>query len=137
ALAYMLEADFQILRIARSFDAEAYEQRALSTLDPRHGQRERFERHIAEHRSEFERRGVLRPEVYLAVRLSAVGGSGAFGGLLDGATTVWRALAERAGFEEARGIGREQLAALRAAEESAFDRVLGYLECTRVGPRRL
>jgi hypothetical protein len=136
-LAYTLEADFQILRIARSFDAEAYERRALSTLDPRHGKRERFERHIAEHRSEFERRGALRPEIYLAVRLGAAGGAGPLGGLLDGAAALWRGLAERAGFEEARGMGREQLAALRAAEEGAFDRVLGYLDCTRVGPRRL
>ncbi|HEX2707939.1 MAG TPA: hypothetical protein VHM66_08035, partial [Solirubrobacterales bacterium] len=62
ALAYTLECDFQILRTARSFDAAAYERRALSTLDPRHGQRERFQRHIAEHRSQFERRGALRPE---------------------------------------------------------------------------
>ncbi len=137
ALAYTLEADFQILRIARAFDAEAYERRALSTLDPHHGQRERFERHIAEHRSEFERRGALRPEIYLAVRLGSAGGTGPLGGLLDGAAAVWRALSERAGFEEARGIGRDRLAALRAAEEGAFDRVLGYLECSRVGPRRL
>ena len=46
--AYILEADFQILRVARAFDAAAYERRALGTLDPRHGQRERFERHLAE-----------------------------------------------------------------------------------------
>ena len=137
ALAYTLESDFQILRIARAFDAEAYERRALSTLDPRHGQRERFERHIAEHRSEFERRGALRPEIYLAIRLAPPGGAGALGGLLDGAAALWRALAERAGYEEARGIGRERLAALRAAEEGAFERVLGYLECSRVGPQRL
>ena len=42
ALAYTLESDFQILRVARAFDAEAYVRRALSTLDPRHGHRERF-----------------------------------------------------------------------------------------------
>ncbi len=55
ALAYTIESDFQILRVARAFDAEAYVRRALSTLDPRHGHRERFERHLAEHRAEFER----------------------------------------------------------------------------------
>ena len=137
ALAYTLESDFQVLRIARAFDAGAYERRALSTLDPRHGQRRRFEEHIAEHRSEFERRGALRPEIYLAVRLDSAVGGGPFGGLLGGAAALWRTLAERAGFEEARGIGREQLAALRAAEEGVFERVLGYLECSRIGPRRL
>ncbi|HWW67489.1 MAG TPA: ATP-binding protein [Solirubrobacterales bacterium] len=137
ALAYTLESDFQVLRIAPAFDAAAYERRALSTLDPRHGRRERFERHLAEHRAEFERRGALRPEIYLAVRLGAPGGAGALGGLLDGAAAAWRTLAERVGFEQARGIGRERLAALRAAEEGAYERVLGYLECSRVGPRRL
>ncbi len=137
ALAYTLEADFQILRIARAFDAGAYERRALATLDPRHGRRRRFEEHIAEHRSEFERRGALRPEIYLAVRLDPSPSGGPLGGLLDGAAALWRTLAERAGFEEARGIGREQLAALRAAEETVFERVLGYLECSRIGPRRL
>lgn len=137
ALAYTLECDFQILRTARSFDAAAYERRALSTLDPRHGQRERFQRHIAEHRSQFERRGALRPEIYLAVRLGPTAGASPFGGLFDGATTVWRLLADHVGFEQPQGIGRSHLAALRAAEEAVFERVLGYLECSRVGPQRL
>ena len=137
ALAYTLESDFQVLRIARAFDAAAYERHALSTLDPHHGKRERFECHLAEHRSEFERRGALRPEIYLAVRLGAPGGGGALGGLLDGAAALWRMLGERVGFEEARGVGQEQLVALRSAEEAIFERVLGYLECSRVGPRRL
>ena len=33
----------------------------LATLDPHHGQRARFEHHLDEHRSEFERRQVVRP----------------------------------------------------------------------------
>jgi len=137
ALAYTLESDFQLIRVARAFDAEAYERRALGTLDPRYGQRQRFGRHLAEHRAEFERRGALRPEIYLAVRLGTPSAGGALGGLLDGAGALWRLLAERAGYVQARGIGRSQLASLRSAEEAVFDRVLGYLECTRVGPRRI
>ena len=39
--------------------------------------------------------------------------------------------------EEARGLGARQIAALRREEEAAFERVLGYLECSRVGPQRL
>ena len=38
--------------------------------------------------------------------------------------------AARLGVEEPRGIGAGQLAALRQAEEAAFERVLGYLECS-------
>ena len=137
ALAYTIEADFQILRIARRFDAAAYERRALATLDPRHGHRARFERHLAEHREAFEAREALRPEIYLAVRLPGVAGPGPLGGALDGAAALWERLAAALGYEEARGIGARRLAALRRAEEAAYERVLGYLECSRVGPARL
>jgi hypothetical protein len=137
ALAYTLEADFQILRITRAFDAAAYERRALATLDARHGHGELFARHLAEHRAAFERRGALRREIYLAVRLENPAAQGAFGGLLDGAAALWRSLAERLALEEPAAIGAGRLAALRAAEEAAFERVLGYLECRRVGPQTL
>jgi hypothetical protein len=137
ALAYTLETDFQILRVSRAFDSDAYVRRALSTLDRRHGDRQRFLSHIEEHRAEFERRGALRPEIYLALRLNPAAASGPLGGVLDGAAVAWRSFAAMLGVEEPRSIGAGQLAALRAAEEAAFERVLSYLECRRVGPRRL
>jgi hypothetical protein len=137
ALAYTLEADFQILRVARAFDADAYVRRALSTLDPRHGHRQRFEEHIEEHRASFELRSCMRPEIYLAVRLDPAGARGALGGLFDGLAGAWRLAAERLGVEERLGLGGAQLSALRAAEEGAFERVLSYLECRRIGPGRL
>jgi hypothetical protein len=137
ALAYTLESDFQILRVARSFDADAYVRRALSTLDPRHCHRERFEAHISEHRASFERRGALRPEIYLAARLTPATGSGSFSGLLDGAAIAWRSFASMLGVEDPRAIGATQLAALHQAEEAAYERVLSYLECRRVGPQSL
>ncbi len=137
ALAYTLETDFQILRVSRAFDSDAYVRRVLATLDPRHGDRPRLLAHIEEHRAEFERRGALRPEIYLAVRLDSEPGSGPFGGVLDGAAEAWRSFAATLGIEDPRSIGARQLAALRQAEEAAFDRVLSYLECRRVGPRRL
>jgi AAA-like domain len=133
ALAYSISADFQILRVARSFDAEGYERRALSTLDPRHAHRGRFERHLAEHRAAFEQREALRPEIYLAARLEAAGGAGP----LEAIAELWGALADRLGFEAARGLGDKQIAALRRAEEKVHDRVLGYLGARRVGPREL
>jgi AAA-like domain len=137
ALAYSIESDFQIHRIARAFDADAYVRRALATLDPRHGRRERFEAHLAEHRAAFEAREALRPETYLAVRLQAAGGSGPLGGALEGAAELWRSLAARLGYEDARGLSARQIAALRRAEEKVHDRVIGYLECRRVGTQRL
>ena len=138
ALAYTLEADFQILRVARAFDAAAYERRALSTLDPHHGQRERFERHLAEHRSEFERRGALRPEIYLAVRLGPPGGGGRAG---RAARRSGGALADpgraRSASRRRTGSATSSWSRCGAAEEAVLERVLGYLECSRVGPRRL
>ncbi len=133
ALAYALEADFQILRVARSFDADAYLRRALSTLDPRHGHRRRFARHLAEHREAFERREALRPEIYLALRLEASGGAGPLVGLVE----LFSGLASRFGLEAERGLSSAQLAALRRAERKAHERVLAYLPARRVGAREL
>ena len=137
ALAYTLGADFQILRIARAFDAEAYVERALSTLDGRHGQHDLFKEHLAEHRSEFERREVLRPEIYLAVRLGSGPARNGLSGVLDLGTSFWGAIAERLGLEETRGVSQRQIAGMRREEEQVFERVLGYLECSRVGSQRL
>jgi hypothetical protein len=133
ALAYTLEADFQILRVARAFDAGTYARRARSTLDPRHGHRERFEAHIGEHRAAFERRGVLRPETYLAVRLSAPTPPG----LAEWPGATWRSLASRLGIEDPSGISDSRLALIAQAEEVVFERVLGYLDANRIGPERL
>jgi hypothetical protein len=137
ALAYTLEADFQILRIARAFDAAAYERRALTTLDQRHGHAGAFARHLAAHRAHFERRGALRPEIYLAVRLGPTAASSPLAAITDDLLRIWRIFAERVSFEEAPGISRSRLAAIRAEEEAVFERVFGYLDCERVGTRRL
>jgi hypothetical protein len=136
ALAYVLEADFQILRISRAFDAAAYEQAALSTLDPRHGRREAFERHLAEHRAVLEERGAIRTEIYLAVRIDPRP-AGALGGLLDDLSAAWRTIAARLGLEDGAGVGRSDLDAVRAAEQVVHERVLGYLDARRIGPRRV
>ena len=136
ALAYALEADFQILRVARAFDAAAYERRALATLDPRHGRRAAFASHLAEHRATLEHRGALRPETHLAVRLGAPAAV-PLAALRDGLAGLWRALAERAGIEQAAAVDRDQLAAHRAAEEASFERLLAYLDAERLGPRRI
>jgi AAA-like domain len=135
ALAYVLETDFQILRITRAFDAPAYERAALSTLHPRHGRREAFARHLAEHRRVLAERGATRTEIYLAVRLDP-SPSGALAGLLDDLAAGWRAVADRLGLEDGAGVGRAALESMRVAEEAVHERVLGYLDARRIGPRR-
>jgi hypothetical protein len=136
ALAYVLESDFQILRISRAFDADAYERAALSTLDPRHGRPEAFARHLAEHRSVLENRGATRTEIYLATRLDPTP-TGALAALAEDLTAGWRVLADRLGLEDGVGVGRAALETMRLAEEAVHDRVLGYLHARRIGPRRI
>jgi hypothetical protein len=136
ALAYVLETDFQILRISRAFDAAAYERAALSTLDPRHGRAEAFARHVAEHRELLAGRGACRTEVYLAVRLERRA-SGPLAGLLDDLAAGWRLLADRLGLEDGAGISHADLDAMRLAEEAVHERVIGYLDARRIGPRRV
>ena len=136
ALAYVLETDFQILRIARAFDAGAYEAAALSTLDPRHGRREAFGRHLAEHRDLLAARGATRTEIYLAARLDPRprGALAALGGDLAAA---WAALAARLGLADGAAISAAGLAALHAAEEALHERLVAYLDARRIGPRRV
>jgi hypothetical protein len=136
ALAYVLESDFQILRISRAFDAADYERRAMATMDPRHGRREAFARHLAEHRAGFEDRGAGRTEIYLAVRLDPQDG-GALSWLLGDLEGAWRALAGRLGLEDGAGISATALESMHAAEVVIHERVLGYLDARRVGPRRV
>ena len=137
ALAYVLESDFQILRLARELDGNAYLQRALSTLDRRHGHRERFEAHLREHRSAFEQRGAIRTEAYLAVRLDSAKGRGPLAGAFDHLYSAWNSVAARLGIEDPRALDAGRLAQLTAAEHSTFERICGYLDASRVGPQRL
>lgn len=136
ALAYVLESDFQILRICRAFDACAYERAALSTLDPRHGRGEAFARHLAEHRALLERRGAVRTEIYLTVRLDPRP-PGALTALAGDLAAGWRAFAGRLGLEGGAGVARTELEAIRLAEEAVHERVLAYLDARRIGPHRV
>jgi hypothetical protein len=136
ALAYLIESDFQILRISREFDAAAYERGATSTLDPHHGRREDFARHLAEHRLLLTERGTVRTEIYLAVRLDGRR-PGPLGGLFEDLGALWRGVAGRLGLEDGSGVSAAALGQVRAAEEAVHERVLAYLEARRVGPRRI
>jgi hypothetical protein len=137
ALVYALESDFQILRIARGYDAEDYARRALGTLDPTHGHPDRLRDHISEHRRAFQSEGALRHEVYLAVRLDHASTPGPLGALRGDTARAWRSFASLLGVEQPRAIGRTELAGLRNAERGVFERVVGYLDAERPGTGRL
>ena len=127
AFAYTLEADFQILRIAREWAADRYLVRALTTLDPRTGHADAFRAYLERQRDGLAERRVVRPEVYLFVSLTAPS-EGAIGRRL---AELGRDAAQRLGLADARGLGRRELEELRRAEQRAFDRVDAYLPCER------
>ena len=61
SFAYSVEADFQLLRVARPWSADEYADRVLATADPRHGHREEFEAYVDEQREALARRGIGSP----------------------------------------------------------------------------
>lgn len=127
AFAYAIEADFQLIRTTREWSADAYLERALSTLDPRRGYAEEFRAYLERQRSDLADRGAVRPDIYLFVSLAAPS-EGALG---QRVTELARSVALRLGLSDSRGIGRGELDELRAKEQRAFDRVDAYLPAER------
>ncbi len=128
AFAYNSEADFQLVCSARAWDADAYLERALATLDPRRGHEAELRAMLDRHAERFRTRGVLRSEVYLFVRLGPLASEVATASRLAEAR---RSLERLVGLSDARGIGGRELSDLRRAEARCFDRVFDYLPCER------
>lgn len=128
AFAYFVEADFQLIRTAREWSADSYVERALATLDPRHGHPQEFQSLLEADRERLAGRHVVRVETYLFVCLAAPLGAGGLGERL---AELRRAAERTLGLGDGAGIGRAQLAELRRGEERCFERLLDYLPCER------
>ncbi|MGI8727724.1 MAG: ATP-binding protein [Solirubrobacterales bacterium] len=131
SLAYRLEADFQLIRLAREWSADAYVQRALGTLDPAHGHRGRFGDLLAEHRTRLAGRRAIRPRIYLAVKLGARPQEG--GGPEAVVRMLLDRIRQRGGLDDPRRLGQERLTQLRRLEEKVHDRLWSYIDCERAG----
>jgi hypothetical protein len=125
--AYAIESDFQIMRVSREWSPEGYVERALTTLDRRHGHADAFRSYLDEHRRQLAGRRVVRPDTYLFVRLAGAAGSG----LLERMSELSRAIERRLGISDARAISNARLEELRRAEDRCFRRVDDYLPCER------
>jgi hypothetical protein len=125
--AYSVEADFQLIRAARRWSADEYAERALATLDTERGHPDAFRAYLDEQRQRLAAREVVRPEIYLFVRL----GVAADGGALARAGEAWRELKAIVGLSDPRTIGPARLAELRRAEARVHDRVFDSLPCGR------
>jgi hypothetical protein len=126
ALAYAIEADFTLHRVARPWSVDEYELGVDVTADLPRAHRAQLKRHLAAHRAALEQRPAYESEVYLSVRLDAVPGRG---GLLDlGALAN---LARGLSFSDPRGISGRRLDALLAEEGKVHQRIFDYVACER------
>lgn len=125
--AYVVEADFQIMRVSREWSPERYVEKALTTLDPRRGHAAEFGAYLDRHREQLADRRVVRPDTYLFVRLGGSAGA-AFGARLN---ELSRRLEQLFGMGDPKGISSGRLEELRRAEERCFDRVFDYVPCER------
>lgn len=137
-LVQRIEADFQILRIARRFSLTDYAESTWRTFDRRNGGEEEIRRREAgfrelleTHVSALTGRETVRPEVFLAIRLEGV--SGGFLGSLGngGLAPVLRRLGGAVGISDPRGLRYSQLTELERNERGLHERVLDYVDAKR------
>jgi energy-coupling factor transporter ATP-binding protein EcfA2 len=137
-LVQAVEADFQIHRVARPWSIRDYISSAWQTFDRRHGsddeiaRREKgFEALLHAHAYAMEDRPIVRPEVYLVVRLREAGSS--LSDLVQGLSLrrAWSQFSRSVGLRDARGLSHLQLQEIERVERRTQERVLDYLECDR------
>lgn len=141
AFAFRIEADFQILRVNRAWSVEEYIEGALGTMSRRSGHPDLFEPYLNRHRRVLAGRNVVRPEVFLAVRLrdpardpmTIVNQSLSRGGLKE----VFGALRDQLGLSDPRGMSSRELRKIVDRERGAYERVLTYLDCERATTSQL
>jgi hypothetical protein len=125
ALAYALEADFSLLRVARPWDIETYVRGVLAGCDVRHARGQLLEEYLARHRQSLGDRASHTPEVYLSVRLRTADHERAW--TLAG-TPLGVALRRTLGLADARAVSDRRLTALLAAEQAVHARILDYAD---------
>jgi AraC-like DNA-binding protein len=117
--AYRIGADFQVMRVSRSWSVEDYIEGAKRTLDPRRGHAQPWLQYLEHHRHALEQNNTARPETYLAVRLRDATvdlAESVNRGLSNGLHGLIKEIALQLGFGDTRGLSREQLAQIMRLE---------------------
>ena len=124
--AYAIGADFSIYRVSRAWSPADYEQRAMAMLDPDHGHPAGWAAHLQSHRDALAGRTIVRPEVYLAVRLrgprSAAPGS---------PRELLAAVRRAAGLDDPAQISEPRLRELAGAESAVHAQLSDHVACER------
>jgi hypothetical protein len=105
-----------------------YLERARAALRGERPHHEGYERMLAEHRELLAGAQVVRPEVFLFVRLGAPASSTPLG---ERVAEIWRSLEVALRLREARALGPAALERLRVVEARLFERVNQFLPCER------
>jgi len=125
--AYAVEADFQLIRRGREWSAQRYVELASSTLAAKGQNGEAFRRYLRAQAERIAEWRVVRPEVFCVVRLAEPGSPAPIARLGQ----LGQRIAHLTGLSDARAIGADELAELRAREERAFACISDYLPCER------
>jgi hypothetical protein len=129
-LAYALESDFSLLRVARQWDVEQYVMGVESTTDPRHVQRGPLVNYLERQREALGATESHVPEVYLSVRLSvSEREQWSVPGLAQ--------LRDAVGLGDARGVSDKQLTAVLAEQTKVHQRILDYVDATPAASHEL
>lgn len=134
ALLYRIEADVQLLRLARPFSVDAYLSGARTTVDSRFARSELLEDQLRCDSRLLAGRTATCPEIFLAVSLRASGGLSTWTGALG---DLGAQVARLIGLRDARALSERALRELQHAEQRAFERVDSYLDCERASTQQV
>ena len=138
SFAHSVEADFQVLRVSRTWSLDDYVRAAQMTLDGRSGHPGMWGEHLRSHQQILAGRNLSEPEVYLAVRLNASASRperrAGVARLLDEALFNAR---RGLGLSDPRGLTERALDALLDAESKCLARSSDYIDCRRAQTQEL
>ncbi len=117
-LIHTLQTDVTLHRVTRTWSPADYVQRALTTLDPRHGHPQHWAEHLEAHQAVLEDRHILRPEVWLAAQLPTP-------------KQNWPTVRELFGLDHPAGITSSQLRTLATQEQQIHQHVSAHFTCDR------
>ena len=134
---YAVGADFKFDRVSRAWSAEDYVARARAGADRRHGRHRALDALLEQERDALSGRGVLRPELYLSVRLAAPEPSpldrlvqGAGEGLLH-PRRAWRELTSMTVARDTRALSEPRRREIATQEQRTLSVVSKYFDAER------
>lgn len=123
--AFSIGADFQLLRVSRSWSVERYCEGAVAP-ESNWVHADEFAQYLETHRHALGARQVARPEVFIAVSLPQPASS-----IDRSAASAARWAANWLGLRNPRGMSQRQVDAWLSAERGVFSCLRDYMDCGR------